>query len=310
MLRRVGVERLVLVLIAVVVLAAPVFGSRLVIYNLTVTAIYAIVVFGLNIVLGLAGQVSFAQTVFMAVGGYTSALLTTRAGINPWLALAVGALGAFITSFIVGVPLLRLRGHYLGMATFALALGVESFVAAATPLTNGSIGIAAVPPLAIGSLSFADTHAFYVLSWIVCAGSLALFTMLRRSYVGRAWRAVAAGSDIAASLGIRLTTYKVLAFALSALLASVAGSLYVELTSYAGPDSYNISIIVNIFLMLFIGGRGSYAGPIVGAAILTFVPQLLAGMQQFQTLVFLALLMLLILMWPNGLFGRPAEAAS
>ncbi len=215
-----------------------------------------------------------------------------------------------IASVVVGVPLLRLRGHYLGMATFALALGVESFVAAATPLTNGSVGISGVPPLTIGSISFADAHVFYVLSWIVCGASLALFAMLRRSYIGRAWRALAAGSDIAASLGIRLTAYKVLAFALSALLSSLAGSLYVELTSYIGPDLYSISIIVNILLMLFVGGRGSYAGPIAGAAVLTFAPQLLAGMQQFQSLVFLAFLMVLILIWPNGLFGRPVEGSS
>ena len=111
------------------------------------------VVISLNLLLGLAGQVSFAQTTFMAIGGYGSALLTTRLGLDPWLAmLAAAALVALVAALVIGRPLLRLRGHYLAMATFALALGTNSFVTAATPLTNGSIGISGVPPLALGGL--------------------------------------------------------------------------------------------------------------------------------------------------------------
>lgn len=301
------VEQLALVAIALIVIVAPLGNSRLLVYSLTITALYAVVTIGLNLVLGLAGQVSFAQTAFMAVGGYGSALLTTRWGWNPWLALTAAAGVAVLASLAIGAPLLRLRGHYLAMATFALALGVESFVAAATPLTNGGIGISGVPPLAIGGLSLGDPRAFYALSWIVCAIALAVFGALRHSYIGRAWRALAVGSDVAASLGIDLGAYKLLAFAIAAILASVAGSLYVEFTSFVGPDLYDISIVVSIFLMLFVGGRGSLVGPVVGALVLTFAPQALAGLQAYQNLVFFIALLLLILVWPSGLFGRHAE---
>ncbi len=303
------VERVVMILIAAVVVLAPFIGGRLVIYSLTITALYAMVVISLNIVLGLAGQVSFAQTAFMAIGGYGSAVLTTKLGVNPLLALAASAILAFAASLIIGAPLLRLRGHYLAMATFALALGTNSFVTAATPLTNGSVGISGVPPLAIGTFALNGALPFYVLSWAACGIALAIFALLARSHLGRAWRALATGQEIAISLGINITRAKLTAFAIAAVIASVAGSLYVEFTSFAGPDLYDVSVVLNVLLMLFIGGRGSYAGPIVGAALLTFAPQVLAGLEKYQSLVFFVVLLALIVLWPSGFFGRTGETA-
>ena len=305
---RARIEFWVLALMLACVMLAPFVGSRLVVYDLTVTALYAMVVVSLNIVLGLAGQVSFAQTTFMAIGGYGSALLTTALGLDPWAALALSALLALAAALVIGVPLLRLRGHYLAMATFALALGTNSFVTAATPLTNGSIGISSVPPLQIGDFAFDDARSFYILSWVACIGSMGIFALLAHSHIGRAWRALATGQEIAQSLGIDVTAYKVLAFAIGAAIASVAGSLYVEFTSFVGPDLYDIGIVLNVLLMLFIGGRGSHAGPVLGAAILTFAPQFLAGLEQYQNLVFFGFLLLLILTWPSGLFGRVRDS--
>lgn len=305
---RTRLEMAVLALIFASVLVAPFVGTRLVVYNLTITALYAMVVVSLNIILGLAGQVSFAQTTFMAIGGYGSAILTTRLGLDPLVGVGGGAAVAVIAALVIGGPLLRLRGHYLAMATFALALGTNSFVTAATPLTNGSIGISAIPPLAIGGFAFDSALSFYALSWIMCAVAMAVFALLAHSHIGRAWRALASGQDVAASLGIDVTRYKLMAFAIAAVIASVAGSLYVEFTSFVGPDLYDIGIVLNVFLMLFIGGRGSHAGPVVGAALLTFAPQVLAGLEQYQNLVFFGFLLVLILVWPSGFFGRVRDS--
>jgi branched-chain amino acid transport system permease protein len=305
---RLRLERVVLALVAAAVVLAPFGGSRLIIYNLTLTAIYGIVVVSLNVILGLAGQVSFAQTSFMAIGGYGSAILTTRLGVDPVLALVLAALLALAAAVVIGAPLLRLRGHYLAMATFALALGTNSFVTAATPLTNGSIGISGVPPLAIAGHAAESALSFYVLSWVLCAIAMAVFALLAHSHIGRAWRALATGQEIAASLGIDVTRYKVMAFAIAAVIASVAGSLYVEFTSFVGPDLYDLGIVLNVFLMLFIGGRGSLAGPVIGAALLTFAPQFLAGLEQYQNLVFFGVLLVLIMVWPSGFFGRTRDS--
>src|SRR5256885_221367 len=160
------VEFVVLAIIVVVCCLAPFLGTRFIIYNLTIIALYSTVVISLNLLLGLAGQASFAQTTFMAAGGYGVAILTTRYAVNPWLAI-VASLGlSILLALVIGKPLLRLRGHYLSMGTVALALGTASFANAST-FTNGGWGITGIPPLMIGELSFRTPLAFYALSWTV-----------------------------------------------------------------------------------------------------------------------------------------------
>src|SRR5262249_27807238 len=183
-------------------------------------------------------QVSFAQTTFMAIGGYGTALMTVRLGLNPWLATLLAMLLATLAAFVIGRPLLRLRGHYLSMATFALALGTYSFVTPALGLTNGGIGISGIPPLEIGDVSFAEPRTFYILSWIFCALVLAGYMLLAESHVGRAWRALATGQDIASTLGIDVPGLKLMAFVLAA--GGAAGSpLAFLLTIYLiGPGVF------------------------------------------------------------------------
>lgn len=290
-------------LVVAIVIAVPLSGSRLWLYNMLIVAILATAAIGLNIVTGRAGQVSFAQTSFMAIGGYGLALLSTRLHWNPWLSVLVAAAVAALFALLIGVPLLRLRGHYLAMGTFALALGTTSFADAATFLTNGAIGISGVPPLTIGDFtSLNQTHA-YVLCWIVCGLALVVFAAAETSYVGRAWRALAVREDVAASVGVNLHGYKTLAFVLAAVLAAIAGSLYVAVTSFVGPDLYDAGTAVNMFVILFIGGRGALFGPVVGSALVIFGPQVFSGIADWQNAIFLLILLLVIMFVPGGLLG-------
>ena len=239
----------------------------------------------------------------MAVGGYGSALMTTRLGLDPWIALLAAALAALMLAFLIGRPLLRLRGHYLSMATFALALGTYALANAAAPLTNGTIGISGIPSLTIAGFALDSPFSFYVLSWAFCGIVLAAALLLANSHIGRAWRALATNPEIAAALGIDVPYYRMLVLMIAAVIASLAGSLYVEFTSFVGPDLYDINIIITLFLMLFVGGRGSTVGPIVGAGFLVIVPQLVSELERFQNLVFFTVLLVLILVRPAGLFG-------
>ncbi len=300
-------EAVVLVAIIAICLLTPIFGSRLMIYNLTIIALYATVVISLNLLLGLAGQASFAQTTFMALGGYGLAIMTLRLGFNPWLAIGLSLIISIIVAAVIGMPLLRLRGHYLSMGTIALALGTYSF-ANASSLTNGGWGISGVPTLHIGSLSFRNPVAFYTLAWLLCAASLAAFYLLANSHIGRAWRALSTRADIAATLGIDVTRYKLIALVIAATMASLSGSLYVAYTHFVGPDLYDISIVINLIFMLFVGGPRSIVGPIIGAAFVILVPQMAAGLEQYQNIIFYLLLLLVILVWPAGIFGRATEA--
>lgn len=297
------VRWLVPALIVAIVIAVPLSGSRLWLYNMLIVSIFATATIGLNIITGRAGQVSFAQTSFMAVGGYGLALFSTRLHWNPWLSLIFSALIAAVIALLIGVPLLRLRGHYLAMGTFALALGTTSFADAATGLTNGAVGISGVPPLTLGEFSTLDqTHA-YLLCWTVCGLGLLIFAAAQSSYVGRAWRALAVREDVAASLGVDLHGYKSLAFVLAAVLAAVAGSLYVAVTSFVGPDLYDAGTAINMFVILFIGGRGALLGPVVGSVLVIVGPQVLSGIAEWQNAIFLLILLLVIMFIPNGVLG-------
>ena len=290
----------------VAVVLIPIGGSRLWIYNMLNVAIFALPVIGLAIITGRAGQVSFAQTTFMAIGGYGIAIFTTRLGWNAWLGLVLSALIAAAAAVVIGLPMLRLRGHYLAMGTFALALGTTSFALAATFLTGGSIGISGVPALTIGGVSFFDQRNAYFLCWAIVALALVVHALLYRSYVGRAWRAVALREDVASSLGVNNHWFKILAFTIAAVMASVAGSLYVSITSFVSPDLDDAGVGVNLFVMLFIGGRATLFGPVVGAAIVTLGPQVFSGIAEWQNIIFLVILLVVILFLPNGLLGGGA----
>ena len=294
-------ELLVLLVIATVLLVL-VSGSRFLVYNMTIVAIFSIAVIGLNLITGRAGQVSFAQTSFMAVGGYAIALLTTRYHWNPWLAIAGAAALSAAAALVIGLPLLRLHGHYLAMGTFALALGTSS-LAAAAPFTGGAIGISGVPPLTIGSFSSVDLVNAYEICWVFCGVALLLFAALNWSYVGRAWRSIALREDVAASLGVNLHGYKTLAFVLAAVLASISGSLYVAVTNFVSPDLYDAGTAITLFVILFIGGRGAMFGPVLGATIVLLGPQLFSGISSWQNAIFFALLLLVIMFRPQGLLG-------
>jgi branched-chain amino acid transport system permease protein len=279
-------------------------GSRQLMYNLTLVALFACPVIGLNLLLGLAGQVSFAQVAFMAIGGYGSALLTTRLGLDPWAAMGLSAVLTAVVAIVIGLPLFRLKAHYFAMSTYALGMGTFSFATAADWLTNGSIGISGIPPLVLGDLSLGNPWRFYILAWLVCGLFLVLVAVLANSYIGRAWRALAAGPEIASALGVNLVRYKLLAFVIAAVMASVAGSLYVEFTSFVGPDLYDIKSQISIFLMLFIGGPQSLIGPVVGSMIFTFVPQWISSTEQLQNLIFYGFLLVLLLVRPTGILGN------
>ncbi|MFI4994609.1 MAG: branched-chain amino acid ABC transporter permease [Hyphomicrobiales bacterium] len=297
------IEVVVLALIALICIAAPFTGSRMAMYNLTIIALYSTVVISLNILLGFAGQASFAQTTFMAIGGYGVAILSTRYGINPWLAIAIALALSVMLALVIGKPLLRLRGHYLSMGTVALALGTASF-ANASSFTNGGWGITGIPPLTIGDFSFRNPTAFFILAWLLCGLSLLAYYLLGNSYIGRAWRALSTRQDISATLGIDVAHYKLVALLIAAVMASLAGSFYVSFTRFVGPDLYDIAIVINLMFMLFVGGLRSTVGPIVGAGFIILLPQAVAGFERYQNLVFFTLLLLVILIWPAGMFGR------
>jgi branched-chain amino acid transport system permease protein len=289
--------------LAVFVGAVGLYGSPYILAVGSKVAIYAIVVIGLTLLVGYGGQISFGHNAFFGVGGYTSALATTSWGLNPVLGLSLGVAFAALLATIIGFPTLRLRGHFLALGTFAVGLGFYAFAVAA-PYFNGFSGIGGIPPFRLGSLVFDTGFLKFWLSGAFLLLAVIAVSQLREGRWGRALRTVATDEATASSVGINPHRMKMGAFIFSAALASVAGTLYAHTVTYVSPETFSFNTILTFFMMLFIGGLGSVWGAILGALIVTAIPEIVpSAVASWQPTIFGVLLVAVLIVRPSGLLG-------
>lgn len=270
---------------------------------------FAIAIVGLNVLTGYCGQISLGNSAFMAIGGYTTAILATRLGWSPLATIPVSAVLSTIGGVLLGIPALKLRGLYLGLATFALALSTPSVIRHFDSLTGGSQGIY-ITGASKDPFGLVETGQLTAEQWLYYV-SLVLFLLLflfsralLKSDVGRAFRSIRDGETVAVANGISLTYYKTLAFAISALYAGVGGSLDAMATSYIGPNSFDVTIALALLVGAAIGGLGTQAGPILGALFTVWSP--VYAQQIFKgrpDIVFGVLLVVIMYVMPQGLVG-------
>jgi branched-chain amino acid transport system permease protein len=263
--------------------------------------IYAIFVTGLNIFMGYAGQASFGQNAFAAIGGYTSAVLTTTYGMAPLLALVLGVAGAVVCAVLIGYPTLRLKGHYLAMATLAIGLIVYEISVQWQSVTQGYMGISGIPPLGIAGFEAASDREQLVMLSAVVGLCMASAWLIRHSRFGRALVALSGSEDAARALGIDVARYKLLAFVLSAVYAAIAGSLFVHVVGFVSPEVFGMSMVILGFTMLYVGGISTITGPLVGAVVINLLPETIRGLKDYQDLVYGVALILLLIYAPGGL---------
>jgi branched-chain amino acid transport system permease protein len=271
----------------------------------THVAIYFIAILGLNILTGYTGQISIGHGAFMAIGGYTTALLSAD---QHWSLLATlpASLGiTFVCGLLVGVPALRLSGVYLALATFALAVSVPQFPLKFSKFLGGSNGL---------HTSETATHLWlYVVGWSCAAILFAAAWLLLRGRVGRAFRAVRDSELAATSSGVSLPIYKTLAFGVSAAFAGVAGSLFVIATNgYVQPGEFGVLLSLQILIGAAVAGLGSLWGVIVGAVFIGLLPSVapdvpLIGSSHGQDVVFGLIVILVMILLPNGFVGLLAR---
>jgi len=264
-------------------------------------AIYVVFVTGLNIFMGYAGQVSFGHNAFAAISGYTSAVLTANHGWEPLPAAALGVSGALTCALIVGYPTLRLRGHYLAMATLAIGLIVYEIAVQWQAVTQGYMGISGIPPLGIGRFTVTSDRAILVLLIAFALIGVLAAAGIRRSRLGRAFVAIAGSEDAARALGIDVARYKLIAFLISAFYAAVAGSLFVHAVGFVSPEVYGLHMVVLAFTMLYVGGIGTIAGAALGALVVALLPETVRRFSEYQDLAYGALLILILIYAPGGL---------
>ena len=263
--------------------------------------IYAVFIIGLNVFMGFAGQVSFGHNAFAALSGYASAVLTATYYWDPIAAFVVGLGLALLVALVVGWPTLRLKGHYLAMATLAIGLIVYEIAIQWQSVTQGYMGISGISPLGIGGYEVvSDRGKLFTLTIIVGLSSLAA-ARLRASRFGRALAAIAGSEDAARALGIDVAHYKLAAFLVSAAYAALAGSLFVHVVEFVSPEVFGLNMVVVAFTMLYVGGIGTLGGPILGAVIVSLLPEIFRGFKDYQDLFYGAGLILLLIYAPKGL---------
>jgi branched-chain amino acid transport system permease protein len=292
---------LIPLLLILCALPIPYLFGPYVVAILIIGGIYTILTVGLNLFMGHTGQISFGHNAFAAIGGYGSAILTTRLGWDPAMAILAAATAAAAGAVVIGYPTLRLKGHYLAMATLAFGLIVRELAVQLDFITYGFTGISGIPPLGIGGWEVVtDRQTYYAVLAVVV---IAMWTARRieDSRVGRALRAIAGNEDAARSLGVDAAAYKLLALVISAVYGAVAGSLLAHHLSFISPEVFGLYAVVLMFTMLFVGGIGTTYGPLVGALLISFLPEMLREFKEARELVYGALLLTILLFYPRGI---------
>jgi branched-chain amino acid transport system permease protein len=260
--------------------------------------------------MGFAGQVSLGQSAFMAIGGYTAAILAVTYGVPPlWATLAgigLSVASAGVLSFVT----LRLRGHYLALATLGFGLLIDSLTVGMADTTGGPSGIAGVPAFAVGNVVFATAfQMYYLVAGIIIVLVVVLHGGLRAGF-GRALKAVRTDQTAAAAMGINVVRYKLAAFLISAALGSLSGSLYAFYFRFLSPEMVGTPRSFEMIAMLVAGGESTLIGPIFGVALLTLLPTLFQSLALYMTFAEGALLVLCFMWLPEGIFGFAAVQLS
>lgn len=277
----------------------PQHSSRYGLTLISLWAIFTIATQGLNLTLGYAGQISLAQAGFLGIGAYTSTLLVQKAGMSYWLSLPAAALMCFIIGAVIGFPALRAKGHFLAFVTLGFNGLVVLVLRNEEWLTNGSLGLVVRRPDLLGI----DNVKFAYFS-LIMLGLVTLWLWYTvRSPWGRAFQALRDNPARAESLGISITTYTVLAFALGSAMAGIAGAMFALHTEYIEPTAFALPRSLMFLLMVMVGGRGMLAGPFIGTALVVLLPEYLRFTEQYYLMLFAVGVILLMLFFPQGVAG-------
>lgn len=311
-------DYLILLLLTIAGLALPRFLTNK--YYLTVfivVGIHSILVLGLNLLMGYAGQISLGHAGFYALGAYFSGVLTTVYQVDPWAGMFLAALATGVLAFFIGIPTLKLEGHYLAMATLGIGVIIQKLIEEFKDLTGGNNGMTDIPPLVIGSIARnpatqklelvtivlnKDIRYFYFVLVVVLILTL-LSIHLIHSRIGRACRAIHSSLIAAQIMGVNVQKIKVQIFVLSAVYASIAGSLYAHYQRYLDPSPFGFGFSIELVVMVILGGLGSVWGGMLGAGILRILSEYVTAFREYGPIIYGLILITMVLFIPNGIAG-------
>ncbi len=287
--------------------AVPALASRSVTDMLVFTALYSIAGLGVSFLLGQCGIVSLAQSVFYGVGAYSTAYCCVQLGWPSAVGLLVGIGVSAAVAVAVGWPILRLSGYFLALATLALAIIGHVLFLEWDWLTGGTLGIGGIPRLSMFGFELNSPQRFYYLVWPLAAALLWFHANLLRSRNGLAMRAMRDAPAAAAVLGINIRALKVRIFVLSAVLGSLAGSLFAHYVSFVSVDSFGVDRAINFLLLAVLGGAKTIIGTVLGALFITLMPNALSRFGDIHAVLFAACLIAAVIFLPDGFGGALAR---
>jgi branched-chain amino acid transport system permease protein len=293
-------NRSFLTLLFGVLLLLPAFANQYTLFVGNLMLIYIILALGLNILVGFAGLLAFANAAIYGIGAYGTALLQVHLGWSFWLAAPVGAVLAMVIGTLLAFPALRLSGIFLALATLAFAQATQWVLWHWQSVTFGAGGFRTPAPN-FSWLGLHQDYGIYLVTWVVTVLLLIFTWRIMRSRIGRAFVAMRDGEIAAQSLGIDLLAYKAMAFALSSFYAGVAGALYSGLLGYMSPEGFDLFQMIIQKAMIVVGGLGSVVGSVLGASLLVYIMEFLREFKSTQEIVFGVLLVAFMVFQPHGL---------
>jgi len=270
-------------------------------------AIYLMIVLGLNLFIGYAGQISLGHAGFFGLGAYLSAVLSTHFQVWPWISLLLAAALVGMTAQLIAVPVLKLSGHYLAMATLGFNIVIFTILIQWDSVTGGPSGFAEIPTLTVLFWEIDTDTRFHYLVWSVALAMMVICLNLVRSAVGRGLSALSVDEVAAGCLGVDTRRAKIRVFTLSAVLASVAGSFYAHYFTFISPDTFSIFASLDLVIMVIVGGMGSIWGSLFGVVIITILPEFLELFETYKDIIHGLVLVLILLFIPEGLLIAPLE---
>lgn len=295
-------DLLLFAVFSTLIMLAPQFFEGGYLMNVLVfVGINTMLAIALNLLLGYAGQISLGHAGFFGLGAYLSGILTTTYSFNPWVAMPVAAIVVGSLAGMIGFPILKLKGHYLAMATLGLGIIIFIVFNETIDLTGGPSGLSGIPNLKLAGITFDSDVKNYYLIWGFTLAVMLFSTNLANSRVGRSLRAVHDSEVAAQVLGVNARLLKVQIFALSAVISSLAGSLYAHTMTFVSPASFGFNFSIELLTMVVIGGLGSIYGSFLGAALLTLLPEFLRGANDYDIIIYGGLLVVMVMYMPGGL---------
>jgi len=297
-------QLIALAVLMVLLAAAPLGLKNYGIYLLTLWCVYVMAGMGLNLTVGYAGQMSIGHAAFLGIGAYTAAILM-KLGLSFWLVLPMAAVLCFLVGLVIGFPALRVQHHYLAFATLGFNVLTYLFFRNEEWLTGGTFGISGIQRPSFFGLSLERSAAFF---WFAYGSTILLALLLWlviRSPWGRAFAALRDNPIRAESLGVNITAYTLLAFAIGAAFAGIAGAYFAVLVQFIEPAPFHLTASLMMLLMVIVGGSGKFFGPMLGAAIVILLPEWLRFLKDWYLVIFGLAVVALMIWLPGGLLSIP-----